>query len=107
VGDGVGGLVSWEPFDFGLRKANVDAAESARRRAQTEVGVTKLQVGAAAADSFLTILAAQQTVDRGESGRRARACARSRRADAGQKRAAAGRGIVAARGLSWRWPKRS
>src|SRR3979490_415833 len=33
-------LVSWEPFDFGLRKANVDVAESARRRAQAEVGVT-------------------------------------------------------------------
>ena len=61
-GTAVGALVSWEPFDFGLRKANVDAAESARRRAQTEVSVTRLQVGAAAADSFLTILAAQQTV---------------------------------------------
>ena len=60
-GTAAGTLVSWEPFDFGLRKANVDVAETGRRRAQTEVGVTKLQVGAAAADSFLTILAAQQT----------------------------------------------
>src|SRR5712691_9976559 len=67
-GTAVGALVSWEPFDFGLRKANVEAAESARRRAQTEVGVTKLQVGAAAADTFLTILAAQQTVVAAKAG---------------------------------------
>jgi outer membrane protein len=67
-GTAVGALVSWEPFDFGLRKANVDAAESSRRRAQAEVGVTKLQVGAAAADSFLTILAAQQTVVAAKAG---------------------------------------
>src|SRR2546421_5729950 len=61
-GSAVGALVSWEPFDFGLRKAQVEIAESARRRAETEVGVTRLQVGTAAADAFLTILAAQQTV---------------------------------------------
>ena len=67
-GTALGALVSWEPFDFGLRKANVDVAESARRRAQAEVGVTKLQVGAAAADSFLTILAAQQTVEAAKAG---------------------------------------
>jgi outer membrane protein len=67
-GTAVGTLVSWEPFDFGLRKANVDVAETGRRRAQTEVGVTKLQVGAAAADSFLTILAAQQTVAAAKAG---------------------------------------
>jgi outer membrane protein len=67
-GTAAGALVSWEPFDFGLRKANVDVAESARRRAQADVGVTKLQVGAAAADSFLTILAAQQTVVAAKAG---------------------------------------
>jgi outer membrane protein len=67
-GSAVGALVSWEPFDFGLRKANVEIAQSARRRAETEVGVTKLQVGAAAADAFLTILAAQQTVVAAKAG---------------------------------------
>jgi outer membrane protein len=67
-GSAVGVLVAWEPFDFGWRKANVEVAESARRRAQTEVGVTKLQVGAAAADAFLTILAAQQTVVAAKAG---------------------------------------
>ena len=67
-GSAVGALVSWEPFDFGLRKANVEIAESARRRAESEVGVTRLQVGTAAADAFLTILAAQQTVVAARAG---------------------------------------
>jgi outer membrane protein TolC len=67
-GTAAGALVSWEPFDFGLRKANVEVAESARRRAESEVGVTKLQVGTAAADAFLTILAAQQTVVAAKAG---------------------------------------
>ena len=67
-GSAAGALVSWEPFDFGLRKAKVEIAESARRRAESEVGVTKLQVGTAAADAFLTILAAQQTVVAAKAG---------------------------------------
>src|SRR5438128_922732 len=29
-GTAIGGLVSWEPFDFGLRNANVDVATSIR-----------------------------------------------------------------------------
>lgn len=61
-GSTLGALVQWEPFDFGLRGATVGVAAAARDRAQAEVGVTKLQVAAAAADGFLTILAAQQTV---------------------------------------------
>src|SRR5439155_13460635 len=61
-GSAVGTLVSWEPVDFGLRKANVETAKAARDRAAAEVNVTKLQVATAAADAFLTIAAAQQTV---------------------------------------------
>jgi len=61
-GAAIGGLVTWEPFDFGLRRANVDTAKASRDRAAAEVNVTKLQVAAAAADAFLTIAAAQQTV---------------------------------------------
>ena len=61
-GSMVGSLVSWEPFDFGLRSANVQVAKSAQSLANTQLNVTKLQVAAAAADTFLTILAAQQTV---------------------------------------------
>jgi outer membrane protein TolC len=61
-------LVSWEPFDFGLRKANVGIAEAARNRAGTSIAVTRLQVGTAAADAFLTMLAAQQTVTAARAG---------------------------------------
>jgi outer membrane protein len=61
-GSAVGVLVSWEPFDFGLRKANVELAADARTRRESELSVTRLQVSTAAADGFLTLLAAQQTV---------------------------------------------
>jgi outer membrane protein TolC len=61
-GTAAGFLVSWEPFDFGLRKANVAAADVARKRADAGAARTKLEVATAAADAFLTILAAQQMV---------------------------------------------
>src|SRR5712691_2962741 len=67
-GTTIGGLVSWEPFDFGLRKANVNSATSVREQLNAQVNVTKLQVAAAAADAFLTILAAQQTVTAAKAG---------------------------------------
>src|SRR5215467_15397019 len=49
-GSAVGALVTWEPVDFGLRKANVETAKAARDRAAAEVNVTKLQIATAAAD---------------------------------------------------------
>jgi outer membrane protein TolC len=67
-GSAVGTLVSWEPVDFGLRKANVETAKAARDRAAAEVNVTKLQIATAAADAFLTIAAAQQTVVAARAG---------------------------------------
>jgi outer membrane protein len=67
-GSAVGMLVSWEPFDFGLRRANVEAAEASRTRAEKAVVLSKLQVGTAAADAFLTVLAAQQSVAAGQAG---------------------------------------
>src|SRR5712675_914750 len=67
-GAAVGTLVSWEPIDFGLRKANVETAKATRDRATAEVSVTKLQVATAAADAFLTIAAAQQTVVAARAG---------------------------------------
>ena len=67
-GTAVGALVSWEPFDFGLRKANVDLAKAAREQLHEQVSVTRLQVAAAAADGFLTILAAQETVTAAQAG---------------------------------------
>ncbi len=61
-GSAVGLLVDWEPFDFGLRRSRVEFAESARRRTEASVVRTQFEAGSAAADSYLTILAAQETV---------------------------------------------
>ena len=73
-GSAVGGLVSWEPFDFGLRKANVESAEATRNRAQAAVARNRFEAGAAAADAFLTLLAAEQVVAVAKaSGERAKA----------------------------------
>ena len=57
-GSAVGALVTWEPVDFGLRKANVETAFAVRNRVAADVDVTKLQVSIATADAFLTISAA-------------------------------------------------
>jgi len=67
-GSAVGLLVSWEPFDFGLRRANVGVAESTREVAHAQVAVTRLQAGAAAADAYLTIAAAEQTAVAARAG---------------------------------------
>ena len=61
-GSTVGLLVSWEPFDFGLRQANVSLAEAGRARAEASVGRTKLDVATVVADTVLTVFAGEQTV---------------------------------------------
>lgn len=58
---GAGVLVSWQPFDFGLRRANVAVAAATRDQAQAAVSRTRYDVSVAAADAFLTVIAAQQT----------------------------------------------
>jgi outer membrane protein len=68
-GSAVGFLVSWEPFDFGLRRANIEAAEAGRERADAAVERTRLEVATAAADAYLTYLAAQETVRAAEAQR--------------------------------------
>src|SRR5712691_6871991 len=67
-GTALGVLVSWEPFDFGLRSATVGIAQSVRETANAQLGVTRLQVGTAAADAFLTVLAARQTMQAAAAG---------------------------------------
>ena len=61
-GSAVGVLITWEPFDLGLRKATVDAAAAAQRRAEAARERTRFEVGAMTLDSYLTLLAAQETV---------------------------------------------
>jgi outer membrane protein TolC len=58
---GVGVLITWQPFDFGLRAANVATAAAARAQAETTVNRTRYDVSVATADAFLTLLAARQT----------------------------------------------
>ena len=58
---GVGVLVSWQPFDFGLRSANVAAATAAREYARATLERTRYDVAVATADAFLTVLAAERT----------------------------------------------
>lgn len=61
-GSGGGLLVAWEPFDFGLRKANVELANRVTAEAQARVAVTQLDVAMSAADAFLRVVAADQAV---------------------------------------------
>jgi outer membrane protein len=61
-GTAVGTLVSWEPFDFGLRRANVAAAEAARARSEAALERTRFEVAVATADAYVTLLAVQETV---------------------------------------------
>lgn len=59
-GSAAGVLVSWEPFDFGLRRASVDLAAQLVNQAAAGVELTRLQVATAAADAFLGVLAARE-----------------------------------------------
>ncbi len=61
-GSAAGVLFSIEPFDFGLRGANVEVARQAERQARAETGLTRLDVEAGALDAFLARVAAEQTL---------------------------------------------
>jgi outer membrane protein len=61
-GSAAGVLLSWQAVDFGLRRANVDAARAQTAVASAQNEVTQLDIAAAAADAFLTVLAADERV---------------------------------------------
>ena len=67
-GSALGALVTWEPFDFGLRRANVAAAEAARTQSEATLKRTQFDIAAAAADAYLTLAAAQETVRAAQAG---------------------------------------
>ncbi len=67
-GTAVGSLITWEPFDFGFRRAGVSAATASRARAEAELKRTKFDVAIATADAFLTLIAAQETVRAAQAG---------------------------------------
>src|SRR5579863_8377370 len=57
-GSALGFLVTWEPFDFGLRQASVAAATAARSQSEVTLKKTQFEVSVAAADAFVTLVAA-------------------------------------------------
>jgi len=60
-GSAIGVLATWEPFDFGLRQAGVEASIAERRHAEATRKRTEFEVAAATADAFLTLAAAEDT----------------------------------------------
>ncbi|TAJ07360.1 MAG: TolC family protein [Nitrospirae bacterium] len=62
-GSAAGTMAAWEPFDFGLRNANVEAARAAERQTAAGVTLTQLDVGLGVGDAFFMVLMAQQTVE--------------------------------------------
>ncbi len=61
-GSAAGLLFSWEPFDFGYRRAEVNAARAVQNRVTAEVAITRLDVSVATINAYLTLLAAEETV---------------------------------------------
>lgn len=57
----IGGLVAWEPFDFGWRRARTELATAETRQVATSVDTTALDVSTAAAEAFLAALAAAES----------------------------------------------
>lgn len=66
-GSAAGILINWEPFDFGVRGATVESAESSLRRASAGADVTELQVATAAAEAFLNVVVTEQTLRAAEA----------------------------------------
>jgi outer membrane protein TolC len=67
-GSALGGLVSWEPFDFGLRQAQVGAATAEQARSEAHLKRTQFEVAVETVDAFLTLAAAEETVRTAQAG---------------------------------------
>jgi outer membrane protein len=67
-GTALGALVSWEPFDFGLRGATVAAAAAGRARSEAALKRSRFDVAAQTADAYLTVAAAAAAVVAAQAG---------------------------------------
>jgi outer membrane protein TolC len=67
-GSGLGALVTWEPFDFGLRRAASAIAGAERAQSEAALKRTQFDVAVAAADAYLTLVAAGETVAAAKAG---------------------------------------
>src|SRR6185436_7354390 len=61
-GSAAGALFSWEPVDFGLRRAVVAGAEAAVTQARAGEALTRLEVQSAVGAAFLNAAAAERAV---------------------------------------------
>jgi outer membrane protein TolC len=61
-GSAAGALLTWEPVDFGLRRASVAAADAAVTQARAGEAVTRLEVQSTVAFAFLNVVAAERTL---------------------------------------------
>ena len=61
-GTALGVLVSWEPFDFGLRHANLAVADAQKAESEAASKRTEYEIAVATADACLTLAAAQETI---------------------------------------------
>jgi outer membrane protein len=71
-GSAVGGLLSWEPFDLGLRSSTVEEAEAGLGRARSQDALTHLAVQGAVGSAFLSLVSAEQAVSAAEADVRRR-----------------------------------
>ena len=56
-------MLSWEPFEFGYRRAQIRSAMATENRAGAEVSLTRLGVASAVAEASLALLADEKRVD--------------------------------------------
>src|SRR5215470_479613 len=61
-GSATGALLTWEPVDFGLRKATITGADAAVSQARAGEALTRLEVESAVGVAFLNVVAAERAV---------------------------------------------
>jgi outer membrane protein TolC len=59
-GSAGGSLISWQPFDFGVRAAQVNAAKQGAQAADAGFALTKLDVAALTANAYFDLAGAEQ-----------------------------------------------
>ncbi len=67
-GTALGVLVTWEPFDFGLRRANLAVASALQAESEAALKRTQYEIAVATADACLTLAAAQETIRAAQAG---------------------------------------
>lgn len=60
-GSAAGILLAWEPFDFGLRSAQLSTAQTLERHSQAFITLTQLEVALAVGDAYIDLIMAQES----------------------------------------------